>query len=92
MDQETKDIFGMDGGIQFTGFQHVNNPSIIKVIGVGGGGGNAVNHMFNEKWCKNKLGKAILATFDTKILAIGFFEMDAPNHSHLTHNSCLARF
>ncbi len=48
MDQETKDIFGMDGGIQFTGFQHVNNPSIIKVIGVGGGGGNAVNHMFNE--------------------------------------------
>jgi cell division protein FtsZ len=25
-----------------------NNPSIIKVIGVGGGGGNAVNHMFRE--------------------------------------------
>lgn len=24
------------------------NPSIIKVIGVGGGGGNAVNHMYNE--------------------------------------------
>ena len=23
-------------------------PSIIKVIGVGGGGGNAVNHMYNE--------------------------------------------
>ena len=26
----------------------VNNPSIIKVVGVGGGGGNAVTHMFNE--------------------------------------------
>ncbi len=25
-----------------------SNPSIIKVIGVGGGGGNAVNHMFTE--------------------------------------------
>ena len=24
------------------------NPSIIKVIGVGGGGGNAVNHMYKE--------------------------------------------
>ena len=24
------------------------NPSIIKVIGVGGGGSNAVNHMFNQ--------------------------------------------
>ncbi|MCR4994006.1 MAG: cell division protein FtsZ [Bacteroidales bacterium] len=35
------------GGIQFTGLQ-VNNPSIIKVVGVGGGGGNAVTHMFNE--------------------------------------------
>jgi len=25
-----------------------NNPNIIKVVGVGGGGGNAVNHMFKE--------------------------------------------
>ena len=25
-----------------------SSPSIIKVIGVGGGGGNAVNHMFTE--------------------------------------------
>ena len=25
-----------------------SSPSIIKVIGVGGGGGNAVNHMYNE--------------------------------------------
>ena len=24
------------------------NPTIIKVIGVGGGGGNAVNHMYKE--------------------------------------------
>lgn len=39
--------FSLEGGIQFEGFQ-VNNPSIIKVIGVGGGGGNAVNHMYNE--------------------------------------------
>ena len=34
------------GGIQF--HMPVNNPSIIKVVGVGGGGGNAVTHMFNE--------------------------------------------
>lgn len=36
------------GGIDFAIDNKVNNPSIIKVIGVGGGGGNAVNHMFNE--------------------------------------------
>ena len=34
------------GGIQF--HMPTNNPSIIKVVGVGGGGGNAVTHMFNE--------------------------------------------
>ena len=34
------------GGIQFN--LKVSNPSIIKVVGVGGGGGNAVTHMFNE--------------------------------------------
>lgn len=34
------------GGIQFV--MKTNNPSIIKVVGVGGGGGNAVTHMFNE--------------------------------------------
>lgn len=38
--------FQENGGIQFN--LEVNNPSIIKVIGVGGGGGNAVNHMYNE--------------------------------------------
>ncbi len=38
--------FTINQGIDFN-FK-VNNPSIIKVIGVGGGGGNAVNHMFNE--------------------------------------------
>lgn len=38
--------FGLNEGITFN--LKVNNPSIIKVIGVGGGGGNAVNHMFNE--------------------------------------------
>ena len=33
-------------GIQFNLETH--SPSIIKVIGVGGGGGNAVNHMYRE--------------------------------------------
>ena len=41
---DTNNDFGM--GIQFE--MPKNNPSIIKVIGVGGGGGNAVNHMFRE--------------------------------------------
>ena len=36
---------GFDG-IQFD--LKVNKPSIIKVVGVGGGGGNAVTHMYNE--------------------------------------------
>ena len=41
------DIYSNEaGGIQFN--LKVNNPSIIKVVGVGGGGGNAVTHMFNE--------------------------------------------
>ncbi len=35
-----------EGGISFN-FQ-TSTPSIIKVIGVGGGGGNAVNHMYRE--------------------------------------------
>lgn len=35
------------GGINFN-FSTNNTPSIIKVIGVGGGGGNAVNHMYKE--------------------------------------------
>ncbi len=42
---------GMGGGIAFTGFNDgngANEPGIIKVIGVGGGGGNAVNHMYRE--------------------------------------------
>ena len=34
-------------GISFN-FQTNSKPSIIKVIGVGGGGGNAVNHMYKE--------------------------------------------
>ena len=38
--------FDTNEGIDFN--LKINNPSIIKVIGVGGGGGNAVNHMFNE--------------------------------------------
>ena len=41
---DTNNDFGM--GIQFD--MPKSNPSIIKVIGVGGGGGNAVNHMFRE--------------------------------------------
>ena len=35
-----------NNGIQFN--LKANNSSIIKVIGVGGGGGNAVNHMYRE--------------------------------------------
>ncbi len=36
-----------NNGITFVGFP-TSTPSIIKVIGVGGGGDNAVNHMYNE--------------------------------------------
>ena len=35
------------GGIKFD-FKKSENPCIIKVVGVGGGGGNAVNHMYRE--------------------------------------------
>ncbi|MBQ7442933.1 MAG: cell division protein FtsZ [Bacteroidaceae bacterium] len=41
-----EDYISQADGIQFD--LKVNNPSIIKVVGVGGGGGNAVTHMFNE--------------------------------------------
>ena len=35
------------------------NPTIIKVIGVGGGGGNAVNHMYKESIVTGKqIGRA----------------------------------
>jgi len=35
------------GGIKFD-FHKSENPCIIKVVGVGGGGGNAINHMYRE--------------------------------------------
>lgn len=35
------------GGINFN-FHQSDNPCIIKVVGVGGGGGNAINHMYRE--------------------------------------------
>ena len=35
------------GGINFN-FHQPENPCIIKVVGVGGGGGNAINHMYRE--------------------------------------------
>ena len=38
--------YSESGGIQFN--LQTSNPSIIKVVGVGGGGGNAVTHMYNE--------------------------------------------
>ena len=38
---------GPAGGIQFN-LKKPENPCIIKVVGVGGGGGNAVNHMYRE--------------------------------------------
>ncbi len=49
--EERDNIEQLDGGIQFTGFddkKSADMPNIIKVIGVGGGGGNAVNHMYRE--------------------------------------------
>ncbi len=46
-DHKTGIDFTPDSGIAFVGFP-TSNPSIIKVIGVGGGGDNAVNHMYNE--------------------------------------------
>ena len=41
MGEENNDLL-IDMGVPTT------TPSIIKVIGVGGGGGNAVNHMYRE--------------------------------------------
>ena len=46
-EQDNNINFTPQEGIAFTGFP-TSNPSIIKVIGVGGGGDNAVNHMYNE--------------------------------------------
>ncbi|MBO4550144.1 MAG: cell division protein FtsZ [Bacteroidaceae bacterium] len=43
---EEKNIQSM-GGINFN-FRQTENPCIIKVVGVGGGGGNAINHMYRE--------------------------------------------
>ncbi len=43
---EDKNIQPM-GGIKFN-FHQTENPCIIKVVGVGGGGGNAINHMYRE--------------------------------------------
>mgnify|MGYP002623164498 CR=1 FL=1 len=40
------DNYSEQDGIQFN--MSTQNPSIIKVVGVGGGGGNAVTHMYNE--------------------------------------------
>ena len=37
----------LSGGINFN-FRQTENPCIIKVVGVGGGGGNAINHMYRE--------------------------------------------
>ncbi|MBQ4230419.1 MAG: cell division protein FtsZ, partial [Salinivirgaceae bacterium] len=37
----------MENGLMDFGFE-AGNSNIIKVIGVGGSGGNAVNHMFNK--------------------------------------------
>lgn len=35
-------------GLEFPNIDKIASPCIIKVIGVGGGGGNAVNHMYRE--------------------------------------------
>ena len=48
MNDNTLDNLGMNGDI-LDNLGIVDKPnSIIKVIGVGGGGGNAVNHMYHE--------------------------------------------
>ena len=39
---------GTPGGLIFTDIVQKKSPCIIKVIGVGGGGGNAINHMYRE--------------------------------------------
>ena len=44
---EDKNIQPIIGGINFN-FRQPENPCIIKVVGVGGGGGNAINHMYRE--------------------------------------------
>lgn len=45
MTEENKDMNG-ENGIQFD--VKTDSSSIIKVVGVGGGGGNAVNHMYRQ--------------------------------------------
>ena len=47
MDDNKTTSSGKRAGIDFK-LPKTDSPSIIKVIGVGGGGGNAVNHMYNE--------------------------------------------
>ena len=43
------------------------NPTIIKVIGVGGGGGNAVNHMYKRRYTRCNI--LLCATQITQALA-----------------------
>lgn len=45
-EKETNATIGLGSNIKFN--LKTSSPSIIKVIGVGGGGGNAVNHMYRE--------------------------------------------
>ncbi len=42
-----EEISDSNEGLDFTGISPISQ-SIIKVIGVGGGGGNAINHMYNK--------------------------------------------
>ncbi len=62
-------------GIAFN-FQKTSSPSIIKVIGVGGGGGNAVNHMYREGIHDVTY---VLCNTDKKAL----FDSPVPNHLQL---------
>lgn len=48
MADNTHNIHGLPDITDSTGFESTSNDAIIKVIGVGGGGGNAVNYMYSK--------------------------------------------
>ena len=62
------------GGINFN-FHQTENPCIIKVVGVGGGGGNAINHMYREgihEVTYVVCNTDITQNFATNLLVLGF--------------------
>ena len=63
------------GGIQFN-LRQTENPCIIKVVGVGGGGGNAINHMYREG-----IHEVTYVVCNTDKKALG--DSPVPNHLQL---------